>query len=318
MDYRVVDGLCSRIIGTLHDYWSKVHEGFLKEDFVLYQYTDVSALQGIIKNNGFWATHFRYLNDKKELDFGLYLVLQFISNNGNKYSGQCTKVFFDEIKDICLNSSSRGELPFHGVDIYSISLSSKGDLLSQWRGYGKKYRSVCIGFDVNKLECDVVSGGRSCILRKIIYNPVDQTNIIEAYMNEACRVLENNENLFMRDNDLLIETKRQIYTGILATALCFKEKCWEEEDEWRLIMLPYDSVRGNNLEVCFREGNSGLIPYVNAQIFANGSAIEAVKKVILPKSGDFIRSKKAIDMFFRQIKNNIKVPIIESKISIVY
>lgn len=309
-----VEELCSMVGKVLNGRLGNVEE----IPPVLYQYTDITALQGIAENNVLWATHFRYLNDKKELDFGINLSIQYIKEHRSEYHESCTNVFFDEIIGMCQNSHLNNMLPFHSTDVYSISLTSRGDLLSQWRGYGKKYRSVCIGFDANQLACDVIDGKHAFFLRKIIYEPEQQKDIMDSYMREVCRVLEDNAAFFEQNKNILIGVKQRIYTGLIVAALCFKEKCWEEEDEWRIITLPFDTVRNAELQVFFRENNYGLVPYIKVPIFINNSAIMAMKKVILPKSGNFDLSSKSLEMFFNQKKNGCCVPIVESGISIVY
>lgn len=313
-DNECVEDFCSKLNNVLNGRLGDVGE----IPSVLYQYTDITALQGIAENNVLWATHFRYLNDKKELDFGINLSVQYIEEHRSEFHELCTNVFFDEIIDMCQKSHLNNMLPFHLTDIYSISLTSKGDLLSQWRGYGKKYRSVCIGFDRNQLACDVIDGKHTFFLRKIIYEPEQQKDIIDSYMREASFILEENADFFERDKEALLEVKRHIYTGLIVAALCFKEKCWKEEDEWRIITLPFDSVSGDDLRVFFKENNYGLVPYIKIPIFINNCAIMAMKKVILPKSENFIRFKKSLEMFLNQKGYEYLPPIVESDISIVY
>lgn len=309
-----VEELCSMVGKVLNGRLGNVEE----IPPVLYQYTDITALQGIAENNVLWATHFRYLNDKKELDFGINLSIQYIKEHRSEYHESCTNDFFDEIIGMCQNSHLNNMLPFHSTDVYSISLTSRGDLLSQWRGYGKKYRSVCIGFDKNKLACDVIDGRHAFFLRKIIYDPEQQKDIMDTYMREVCLLLEDNAAFFKQNKDALLEVKQQIYTGLIVAALCFKEKCWEEEDEWRIITLPFDSVSGADLQIFFKENNYGMVPYIKVPIFINNSAIMAMKKIILPKSENYIRYRKSLEMFFNQMKHGCCVPIVESGISIVY
>lgn len=42
----------------------------------LHHYTDVKALEGILRNQELWFTNARHFNDPKEIDYGLGAVLE--------------------------------------------------------------------------------------------------------------------------------------------------------------------------------------------------------------------------------------------------
>src|SRR5687768_2712440 len=51
---------------------------------ILYHYTSAAGLQGILDTRRMWATHARFLNDPSELDYGLQLVRQVVTNYRNQ------------------------------------------------------------------------------------------------------------------------------------------------------------------------------------------------------------------------------------------
>ena len=304
----------------LEKYIISIYNGPMKKSNkpeLLYQYTDITALQGIVENNVLWATHCRYLNDKRELDYGLRIAVKYANREKNKTKDQNVKQLLEEISGIYEFAKRNKELPFHSLDVFTASLSAQCDLLSQWRGYGKKYKSVCIGMDVDELMAGADSCNWFVFLRKVIYDSKKQVGIMKNYMDKVCDIVKNNPLDFSNPN-YMKTFRHKVDLGLIIFALCFKEKCWEEEDEWRLMAVHHSTKNGNPKEICFKENDYGLVPYIKIPVSNNNSVFDTIKKVILPKSEMFIRAKKSLDMFFSQRKKNHSVKIEKSKISIVY
>jgi len=100
---------------------------------LIYHYTSAEGLKGIINEQAIHCTNCLFLNDLKEY----FLVVHLLKNNFNA-------VCIDEDTSLCLKASltrllDMTETLFIGLKEYSAayisSFSSKGDLLSQWRGY---------------------------------------------------------------------------------------------------------------------------------------------------------------------------------------
>lgn len=297
--------------------------GYLMEDFrqngvpdFLYQYTDVSALGGIIEHDKLWATHYRYLNDKKELEHGLHLASSFAKESldiGN-YKGELIKSFLRDLTLIFEDAEQNKRLPLEGTDVYSISFTTEKDLLSQWRGYGKKYKSVCIGFNCNEISSDLTTPNCSYHLRKVVYDPEKQKELVYGYLSRGCEVVKTFEENYNEEN--FIKLKIDIFTGLVELILCFKEACWSEEKEWRILAV---SQKDGYEDVSFRESDYGLVPYMKLPLFKNGNALEAMFEIMLPKSENYLRAKKSVEMLIEQKKKNyVKIEVKESDISIVY
>lgn len=304
----------------LEKYIISIYNGPMKKlnkPELLYQYTDITALQGIVENKVLWATHFRYLNDKRELDYGLRIAVKYTNRKKVQSVDPNEKQLLEEISEIYECAKQNKELPFHSLDVFSASLSAQYDLLSQWRGYGKKYKSVCIGMDVDELMAGASSCNWFIFLRKVIYDSRKQTEIIKNYIDKICDIVRNNPLDFNNPN-YMKTFKHKVDLGLIIFALCFKEKCWKEEDEWRLMTVHHSTKNGNSNDICFKENDYGLVPYIKIPVSKNNSAFDTIKRVILPKSEMFIRAKKSLDMFFSQKKKNHNVKIEKSKISIIY
>lgn len=274
---------------------------------MLYQYSDISALLGFVKNAEFHANHYRYLNDRNEFDHGLGYAIEYAKTHYDKYNGRFTKRFLERFRHINEDCAEMKIFPFPNVDVYTRSFSAKEDLLSQWRGYGNKYRSVCMGFSKGDLERSVNAHNRTCFLRKVIYDQDKQCRLVNAYMNKCCQVFEKNLDDYICDLGYFDKIAGDFTTALIQMILCFKEDCWKEEEEWRVIAMK------NGSSIDFKENGFGLVPFLKMPV-----DLSVLKTVTLPKSEYFIHSKKSLGMFFSQFKGLSHVDIRQSNISIVY
>lgn len=257
----------------------------------LYHYTDLNALKGILTNNELWATNCMFLNDSKELSHGVQLTIDELDNTARQ-----SKVFglvFDKLKEL-----------FWGLEQFAAELnigvcsfSEERDSLSLWRGYGNGSSSVSIGFDQSKLHHSNNKRDSFTILGKIIYDAGEQRTIIRKMLLLA-------ENFWFGEKFGLYS----LAMPILFTLLFFKEERWNEENEWRLVVLPESDFAIQD----FRASQHSLIPFYKQKIFNNSLASKAISEIILPKSDYFRRNKTAIKLFNKDLETKIT----ESRISI--
>lgn len=106
----------------------------MAEDEILYHYTSIVGLNGIISSRTVWASDCRYLNDQKELVHALDI---FLSRLGE-------------------DSKSALSLALHWHNLSRahcvFSLSRSPHVLSQWRAYGDDGRGAAIGFSRKPLQ----------------------------------------------------------------------------------------------------------------------------------------------------------------------
>ena len=276
-----------------------------------YHYTDINGFMGIMQNQELWATNTRFLNDINECIEGL-LLAQSITR---EYSEACTtkqKRFLEVFYKVVQERIDRGS----NQNIYSISFCEDGDLLSQWRGYGKK-GGVAIGFDLTPFEIkyedkkifrrfsfmdrhyyesvslekrkkdDFVStDGESRVeLRKVIYDKKEQEEILEDLIDIGMEVIEQDK--FVGNEEKIVNDILYSFDYLLPI---FKNKGFREEREIRYIWRD-DSTR----KIYFRERNGILIPYIKCMIRdCNCKKIEKfpVKDIIV---GPQEKQKEVID-----------------------
>lgn len=281
-----------------------------KQPSNFYQYSTISAFKGIIESNNLWATHWAYLNDSKELQGGLEIARQVIL----KFNQREKTSYLSPLERYIPNNAKK--VAFEILNAFVLCFSEETDNLNLWRGYGDGYNSVVINYNTAHLELNKNTIGKFFI-GKVIYDEKEQKKMILTFLkqyNEAAnKILKKFSKL---KDEVNIDTSAFFLVGILFLSLFMKEKCWNEEKEWRIVFF--------NPEVAFldfRETDKGLIPFVKVPIFKN-HALKSIKSILLPKSSNFALREKAIKLLWskvcndNKIKKNLKVK--ESSISIVY
>ncbi|MCG6146605.1 DUF2971 domain-containing protein [Leptospira bandrabouensis] len=253
---------------------------------LLYHYTDIQALQGIVTSGELWATHASFLNDSQEIIHALNLIntifRKLISENNND---NILKSFIENLKNYYSHH--------HHRDLFLISFSEKKDDLNQWRSYSNNGKGVCLVFDSE--EFTEIKAYNSIQFAKIIYNEDDQQKCIEQIINESCSTHRSND-LDTADASLLCRSLLDFLVTII------KHKAYKEEQEVRLI-LPNSHLEGMmDPLIHFRHKNNLLIPYIPISNGKHPAKITALKKVIIGPTANSELTKRSIDMLFR-IKN---------------
>jgi len=242
---------------------------------LIYHYTRLDAFQKIVSSREIFATSIRYLNDSSEFVY-LYELLkdvlpEFLAPDSPEF-----EKFSNLLVDDATFRISRG--------VFVSCFCQKGDLLSQWRGYGAGVREgVALGFDTDVLEAlirdsysiprtdladpqsppDHSIDGPTCSLKACIYEQEEQLDPLR-------RVLGALESLGTEETILKIVA---ILLGI--DAACVKHPSFKEEDEWRLIYKPGQ----DSSAVDYRVGQSTLVPFVRIDL--KSVFHRALKKIVV-------------------------------------
>jgi hypothetical protein len=115
------------------------------EPELVYHYTSVAGLQGIIEQQWPVVQPFWYMNDSREALYGLRAIQRALQvmTPGTGLDSQVHKAALDRLADM----GDQDDV----VHSYVACLSKKRDDLSQWRAYGRP-RGFSIGFDRQTLE----------------------------------------------------------------------------------------------------------------------------------------------------------------------
>lgn len=156
---------------------------------------------------------------------------------------------------------------------YSSSFSSKGDALSQWRGYGDEGRGVAIGFDIDelkKIRSPLYS--EEIALVRVLYKELDQKTLLgDEYSNLGEEIEAEARNRTPRSHALSVsevfqETRSQnrfnsrvssdIYESLAKKMFTLKPHGFHEEAEWRLIQIADPMAKSS-----FRSRGLDIAPY---------------------------------------------------------
>src|ERR1035441_8491044 len=109
----------------------------------LFHYTTAAGLLGILKGSNIWATDLRFLNDAQEAVYARDMVIEAVTTMENPVHrpehwahehGEPALEEFGRYQGFVLNEMRNSEF-----GVYVTCFCESGDLLSQWRGYGKDH-----------------------------------------------------------------------------------------------------------------------------------------------------------------------------------
>jgi hypothetical protein len=252
---------------------------------MLYHYTSLDGLLGIINGNSVWASHCKYLNDSSEYIHAL-----------NFPTSLSTDIYMEDDYLSPFGFSIRKALDeMDHNNIYVSSFSEKPDLLSQWRGYCPPGRGVCIGFKRDVLE--EYCRENSLSLKKCLYSDTEQyremrdlidhckaefpmPDVTRADYDEFGSKDRVNHEIGYHQHVMNGDGKKQadaalnnLCDSINKLAPLFKDDGFHEESEWRIIS------ENPNAEIKFRSGISHLIPYITLPLLSFSK--DAIGEVII-------------------------------------
>ena len=216
----------------------------MTQDEILYHYTSIAGLNGIINSRNVWASDCRVLNDRRELVHAIELFLC-------RFKGDRHKIL-----SLALHWYSFSQA--HCV----FSLSQSPKVLSQWRAYGDDGRGAAIGFARR-----FIAGNKALPTRRLVdcvyhnhesfIDSVTKTNEKDIEALAAMYVEAGGAvNSFWE----LIGHNPEPLARIYAELLRVKNPAFEEEQEVRLVLsIPTRKVQT-------RVTNGLIIPYVEHSV----------------------------------------------------
>lgn len=260
-------------------FWNEVRRHKLIPDTfpkVVYHYTSLEGFMGIVNSRAVWMTEFSYLNDRREVSYGLELLLDTIRHLAETEQD-------DDVRGLLSAWSERLAGAPNRVCITSFSADS--DSLSQWRAYGP----IAVGFPVHPLALHV----NQARLQPVEYNPEAQKKLVTIYVHHlmAAFTADLKCGRLTRSPDIYHKSDR-----LLELAVFFKDPAFRTENEYRLVYIDYPEVL-ESLELSsppksFRTSKGKIIPYVpstNVLLSEHRNFELKISEVILgPESDDLL------------------------------
>ncbi|WP_166298278.1 DUF2971 domain-containing protein [Bradyrhizobium sp. 2S1] len=203
----------------------------------LYHYTTAAGLQGIIASKSLWTSNYQFLNDTSEFRYGWKIVVDAFDRREA------------EIKDRSSFAWQTYELFMRNRDkayVFVGSLTSQGDLLSQWRGYNRG-QGFAIGFNEDWLEQNAVV--QKFDISRVLYDADEQRAAADTTVDLLIQQLVEPTTVLERINTWQVQAVK--------TALRLKDRHFSEEKEFRLVWAGHSWP----VRLKTRISSTGLIPY---------------------------------------------------------
>ena len=269
-----------------------------ESDKILYHYTSLEGLLGIIGSKSIWATNILYLNDASELDYAIRLFREQVINFQKKIGNAAYLVewFFKTLIEYIDNSISSDNYAF-----FVCSFSEQDDLLSQWRGYCPKGIGLSLGYKLNDLQKSVKE--YASLIRRCIYNEEEQVNEInklieKTYCKFTTEMNQNHKNIY---RIILNKSSLDFYTEFMRLAPNFKHPKFIGEEEWRIVTRV--DTRDKIEMIKFRSGQSMVVPYIEIPLPKEGENL-IINKIVVGPTHDPELSKASVEMLLKS--KNVK------------
>lgn len=242
---------------------------------LLYHYCSNSVLCSIIENASIWLSSLKLSNDLEEGSWiRTLLAKRFESELGPGYRlGRILSSI-----DVLINSAE-------GL---GFCLSERGDVLSQWRGYGDDGYGVSIGFRkefLGTLRADLGKKDLGCWFRKVSYDSLESARTCDSVIENVKDLVVDGRfdppsfdvaKLPQEQFDALVMWKAEASLYLVPLMLDFffvKNPSFSEEQEWRLLSFApnifSDGIR-------FRGNRDSVVPYRPYDIPADRGPIGSI------------------------------------------
>ena len=308
---------------TKNEIWQLIYKNINKAE-LLYHYTSIEGLFGIIDNNCFHVSNIEYLNDSREYEYGIGVF--------EKVIGEYLQIktnSSDEFKQYLLNCLMKLVNTRIG-EVFTLSFCSDKDKLSQWRGYSQKAQGVCIEFSEKELAninrnlspeyFDEASNFNSIYFaNRIIYNKEEQIKIAKKIVEQFIKHGEECRGRIL-DKSIIEYLEIHFIHHILSCLILFKDPSFEEESEWRIYIINHIKNSNNieNRSVKFKIRNNIITPYIELTTLDKSKDGISLKKLPITKVivGPSMQQKYVIKSIenFLQYRDYCKIEVVPSQI----
>jgi hypothetical protein len=222
---------------------------------LLYHYTGLEGLEGILRERMIWATDVRYLNDTSEVHYSRVVIGRRAADREAELSGTYGGYLAHGTA-----AGLGGSAMFPNT--FVASFCEDGDNLTLWKTYGCSGHGFALGFCWESLR--QLSQVSPYSLVPIIYDTARQDERVDHVIDEGA---DQYAAWGGETSDLTsAEQVLRITYALMVALWSIKHPAYADEREWRLVhmMFPLDPAP----TPFFRDGRSELIPYEKAPLNA--------------------------------------------------
>jgi hypothetical protein len=246
---------------------------------VLYHYTGPPGIYGIIASDCLWATAAQFSNDLSEFEYAISVSDAIIADTWKiDQTSNAREAFLANLVRKVLKA------PFSRP--YLACFCEDGNLLSQWRAYGRG-AGFSIAFapllDGETLKLRSEHSLR-VLLRKVDYESDSQRARLKALLTNLIQLVNQLPNPTTTSERTLLDSGITLITILEITdwACTVKDGAFHEEREWRLIVFPNLTSGGGDTNaesldgVKVRATADLLIPYMELKATGNSGKLPIV------------------------------------------
>lgn len=292
--------------------WLTEHQ--LPDEKLLYHYTDLNGLRGILKSRSFWCGHHSTFNDPMEVQHGKKVINELISERKEAEDNPDIEEFY-RVANMYVNAF--GRRTHHA---YLACFCEDGDLLSQWREYSDRGGGYCLGFKFsNQTKVETKTGripsDNKIILRKVIYDRQDQDQLVNTLLDMALIGLKNTfeHQPEGRHNRIASLVGGKVSNLLIDLLISFKDDAFEQEKEWRLALVFLDNHEAEDIK--FKDTKRSIIPYRECFVYdSNGDNLTLpISKVRYGPSLEQKQIQSTLPLFLHHMattdhESGIKIP----------
>lgn len=299
----------------------------------VFHYSTNGGALGIIGSQCLWATHYRYLNDFRELQMLNDIMIPILEEDFRseaesmiaqgrlspevlkEYGESVYRIEAENLMDKAFSASEKLSPMF----VTSFCEHKEGSehwengLLSQWRAYGSD-GGCAIEFDEIELNTKLADEGASYKYASVLYNQVKYDDYEKHFDGSrlaglAAKVLRRLE---ARTADSIAADFGDLYEAIARWAPIFKSSSFREEAESRIVVA---RTRGTAAKADSRENvrpirlryKSGTpVPYI--ELFAESGKLP-IKRIIVGPQKDQDKVSYALELMLEQAEIDAKIDV---------
>lgn len=245
---------------------------------VLYHYTDVRGLHGMLDSMVMWLSDAAFMNDPLEgtwvhhrasaLAAEILGDTQLAVQTRSQVQAQLSAppdLWDPDLREAGMSAALSAAMENAFMPAFIASFTEDGDLLSQWRGYGAGGDGVSIGFNLNELgPCEMTEIGDMKIpvaVVKVEYDQDRQDAEIKWIFTEASRVYDDHIGVLSSNPDATTYFTQRFYYALRDAIYWlrweFKSPHYREEREWRIVANPLGMLRRKS-----RVAGGHIVPYL--------------------------------------------------------
>lgn len=263
---------------------------------VLYHYTSLSGLMGIIESKGLYATDIRFFNDAAEMAHTAHLIQEEIAIRMERPSSD--HKLLEQLRRWVNDRLTNGHMQF------VASFTANGSILSQWRGYCPRGQGVSLGFHQEALRDTAIA--QSYQLGRCRYDSKEQktivSSIVETIQLLAGELGEVRDLSLRHPHETYFHVFEAVEEDLLRVAALLKHPSFHEEEEWRAV----SPIEANYVSapIRYREGRSMLLPYMKFALPRSRDDSLAIEHVYLGPTPNVNHSMTSLSRYLSKYEAN--------------